>query len=153
VLEVSAESDTRGLLAEDSTAPRPAAAGGGGVDRNNGGHSRHLEDDGAEGSAAAAASRQRPEDSSGQQDDEDEYIIVVQNVHKTYLLGVEGVAALRCALTNPILASRPPPRRTCLRETYSMSLSLSFPTFPPCAFLPHSRKRRCPTSPLQLPFT
>ena len=125
VLEVSAEADTRGLLAEDSTTPRPAAAGGG-VDGHSGRHSRHLGDDGAEGSAAAASSaRQRPRSSRSQQDGEDENIIVVQNVHKTYLLGVEGVAALRCALTNPVLASRPFPRRTCLWETCSLSLSLS----------------------------
>ena len=152
MLEVSAEADTRGLLAEDSTTPRPAAAGGG-VDGHSGRHSRHLGDDGAEGSAAAASSaRQRPRSSRGQQDGEDENIIVVQNVHKTYLLGVEGVAALRCALTNPVLASRPFPRRTCLWETCSLSLSLSLflKTFPLCAFLLHSRKRSCPTSPASI---
>lgn len=93
VLEVSAEADTRGLLAADSTTPRPAAARGE-RDRGRGGHSRHLGDDGA-GDAAAVA-RRRPGASGGQQDDDDEYIIVVQNVHKTYLLGIEGVAALRC---------------------------------------------------------
>lgn len=35
-------------------------------------------------------------------EDDDDTLIVMKNVHKTYLLGIEGVPALRCACVQSI---------------------------------------------------
>lgn len=89
ILEVSpepnGEADTVGLLGEDAG----AGVGGGARRRTD------PPPGGRGGSEPPSLGENERRTRRGKGEEEEEDIIVVENVHKTYLLGIEGVAALR----------------------------------------------------------